>query len=115
MGLELKRAQGGLHKATAAIPVGSNDGEATIESVDIWFRPLTAQILAQLDEGSEGQELAVLEMKARWLSKLLMRWTITDGSAPVEPSLDILRTFGAAQIDAFIEAISAYTYPKKTT
>lgn len=115
MALELKRAQQSLHKTTAEIPVGSPDGEVAIEAVDIWFRPITANLLNELEVSGAGESLAVIEAKALWLSKILARWAITEGGSEIEPTLDALKTLNQLQLDAMIEAISVYTYPKKTT
>src|SRR5262245_39916482 len=116
MPLELKRAQASAHKTIAQLPVGSGDGnESALEPVEIWFRPLTAILLDELEAARKGEELTLIEAKALWLSKCLIRWTITDNGTEVAPSLDVLKTLNRIQLDALIEAINEYTYPKERT
>ena len=116
MALELKRAQESAHKTIAYLPVGSADGsEGQLEPVDIWFKPITPQFLVELEAAQEEETLSLVEAKALWLSKSLLRWSITDCGMAVVPTVDVLKTLNRLQLDALVEAINEYTFPKKET
>lgn len=113
--MELKRAQEAHHHTTALLPVANENGEPAFEEVEIWFRPLTAGMLDRLEEASKATDMSIVGGQAHILAEQLVRWSITDEGREVEPTLAILKTLNRYQLDALVDAIRDYTFPKKTT
>jgi hypothetical protein len=112
MPLELKRAQESAHKTTVKLPITDESGDLLLEEVEVVFKPLTFAMLEEL-EAEKLEDMSVLEAKALTLSKELIRWSIVNEGRPVEPTFEILRTLNRLQLDALLEGITAYTYPKE--
>lgn len=115
MAFDLKQAYGGCHKTIVHLPIGTEDGEGRSEPIEIWFRPATPDMLNQLAADHGGDNLSVVEAQALALSKYLVRWSVTSDGAPVEPTREVLGTLNRVQLDALLEAINSYTFPKKTS
>jgi len=114
--MELKRAYEAVHKTTAFLPIGEDEnGQPVTEAVEIWFRPITGAILDQLDEEHAKKQMSLVEAKALTLSKELVRWSVTTDGEAVAPTLDVLKTLNRLQLDALLEAVNDFTFPKKTT
>lgn len=110
MAIELKTLQSDRRRVIQ-VPVANDDGEVEMIGLAIWHKPLTPELVAQID----AIETTDKERLITQLAIILTRWDITDGGKPVKPSEKILRSFDYEFLAAISEAIFEPLYPKSTT
>ena len=113
--MDLKRVQQTTHRTVAKLPMVDEAGKVIFEEIEIWFRPLTVNMLEALEAANADKQMSYVEAQAATLAKQLTRWSVTDEGQPVEPKFDVLKTLNKLHLDALIDAIAEYTFPKETT